>query len=178
MTISMIACVTSDMCIGLYGDLLISLKPDMKHFKEITDGHVVVMGRNTYESLKVKPLPGRTNIIISTTMDEMPPGFFVFKSVDNFLKFYKDYDGEVFIIGGAMIYDAFMPYADKIYLTHVHRHGSTLLSNTHANYNTLVKFPNSLFDYDWDIQKTPDTMCLDRTFGIVHYNFLTLTKKV
>lgn len=178
MKISAIACVTSDMCIGIDNRLIMPLKADMKHFKEVTGGHVVVMGRNTYESLPVKPLPGRTNIIISTTMDEMPPGFFVFKSVEDFLNHFKEYDEEVFVIGGAKIYDAFMPYIDKIYLTHVHCNGVAMLNNIHANYDRLVKFPSSLFDYEWDIQRSIDNMALDRNWGIVHYNFLTLIKKV
>ena len=176
MKISMIACVTSDMCIGVDNRLLVPLKPDMNHFKLLTTGHVIVMGRKTYESLP-NVLPNRTNVIISSTMTEAPEKCQLYHSVDEFMEAYRDYDGEVFIIGGATLYDQFMPYASKIYLTHVHRDGITLLNNNHFNYTNLVKFPSSVCDYDWDFQKSVDEVCIDRQFGIVHFNFLTLVKR-
>lgn len=176
MKISMIACVTSDMCIGVDNRLLISLQPDMNYFKQVTSGHTVVMGKNTYLSLPGKrPLSGRNNVIISSTLKDIQ-GFTVFKSVQEFIDAYKEKDDEVFIIGGASIYDAFMPYAEKIILTHVHRDGITLLNNKDIDYEKVVRFPRSVYDYKWDIYKSDDEVCLDERYGIVHYNFLTLCK--
>ncbi len=177
MRISLIACVTSDMCIGVDGQLLIPLKPDLEHFKMMTTGHVIVMGKNTYMSLPDKnPLPNRTNVIISTSMKEAPEGFQLYKSVNDFINDYREYDGEIFVIGGAQIYDAFMPFAEKVYLTHVHRDGMALLAEEYPDYYNVTRFPDSVYDYKWDIRKSVDEVCLDRKFGIVHYNFLTLHK--
>lgn len=177
MKIYMIACVTSDMYIGYRNNLLVSLKNDMSHFKQLTMGHMVVMGKNTYLSLPdKKPLPGRVNMIISTTMDEAPEGFSLCHSVNDFLDRYRYYGGTVFVIGGAKIYDAFMPFVEKIYLTHVHRTISELYSENEIDYSALVKFPDSVCKYSWDFQKSMDECCIDEKHGIVHYNFLTLTR--
>lgn len=178
MKIFMIACVTSDMYIGYNNNLLVSLKPDMAHFKQITMGHTVVMGKNTYLSLPdKKPLPHRTNVIISTTMSEAPEGFKLFHSVNDFLNAYHDYDGTVFVIGGAKIYDAFMPFAEKVYLTHVHRTVRDLYSGDEIDYTKLTKFPDSVYEIKWYLQISVDEICLDKRFGIVHYNFLTLLRR-
>ena len=160
MRISLIACVTSDMCIGVDGQLLIPLKPDLEHFKMMTTGHVIVMGKNTYMSLPdKKPLPNRTNAIISTSMKEAPKGFQLYKSVNDFINDYHEYNGEIFVIGGAQ------------------RDGIALLAEEYPDYCNVTKFPDSVYDYSWDFQKSVDEVCLDRKFGIVHYNFLTLIRK-
>lgn len=178
MKIFMIACVTSDMYIGYRNNLLVSLKPDMNHFKQATMGHTVVMGKNTYLSLPgKKPLPHRTNVIISTTMSEAPEGFKLFHSVNDFLNAYHDYEGTVFVIGGSKIYDAFMPFAEKIYFTHVQRTIAELYSEDEIDYSALVKFPNSLCKYSWDFQRSVDECCIDEKFGIVRYCFLTLLRR-
>lgn len=183
MKISMIACVTTDMCIGFSNKLLISLKPDMNHFKMMTMSRVVVMGSNTYRSLPdMKPLPGRTNVIISRKMAEAPEGFEVYHSVEEFMEAYRDRDDEIFIIGGAGVYDAFMPYAGKIYLTHVHLDSVSLIQRMYGEYGsgsliTGTMFPKSVYKYQWDLQKSVDEVCLCEEYGIVRYNFLTLVKK-
>lgn len=178
MKLYMIACVTSDMYIGYNNNLLISMKPDMNHFKQITMGHMVVMGKNTYLSLPdKKPLPHRMNVIISTTMSEAPEGFKLFHNVNDFLNMYHDYEGIVFVIGGAKIYDAFMPFVEKVYLTHVHRTIKDLYSDDEIDYTKLTKFPDSVFEIQWDSQRSVDESYLDRRFGIVHYNFLTLLRR-
>ena len=174
MNITMIACVTSDMYIGCHNNLLVSLKPDMNHFKQVTMGHIVVMGKNTYLSLPDrKPLLGRTNVIISSTMENAPKGFLLYHAIDEFLHAYDEYKDEIFIIGGSKIYDAFMPYARKIILTHVHR----TLGELDINYSSLVKFPDSIYKYKWDMQKSVDECCLHERYGLVHYNFLTLVRR-
>lgn len=178
MKIYMISCVTSDMYIGYRNNLLVSLKPDMNYFKMLTMGHVVVMGKNTYLSLPGrKPLPNRTNVIISTTMQEAPEGFELYHDVDHFINAYHEYSGEVFVIGGSKIYDAFMPFAEKIYFTYVQRTIAELYSEDEIDYSALVKFPNSLCKYSWDFQRSVDECCIDEKFGIVHYCFLTLLRR-
>lgn len=109
-------------------------------------------------------------------MKEAPEGFQLYKSVNDFINDYHEYNGEIFVIGGAQIYDAFMPFAEKVYLTHVHRDGIALLAEEYPDYYNVTKFPDSVYDYKWDIRKSVDEVCLDRKFGIVHYNFLTLCK--
>lgn len=178
MTISMIACVTSDMYIGVGNELLISILPDMEYFKLTTMGHVIVMGKNTYLSLpKQKPLPNRVNVIISSTMQEQPEGFIVFHSVEDFIETYKDYASEIFVIGGARIYDAFMPYVSKIYLTHIHRL-ATELPKVREGAGPLVKFPDSFYDYLWDTKSAVTETYFDKKHGVVRYEFLTLKKVI
>lgn len=97
------------------------LRADMKHFSELTTGKDVVMGRNTYESLppKYRPLPGRRNWIVSRTADllSFPPNCFIVRNPHELLL--KAGGREVFVMGGAQIYRAFLPYASRMILTHV-----------------------------------------------------------
>ena len=105
--------------IGKGGDLIWHLSNDLKHFKEVTSGHTVIMGYNTYRSLPgQKPLPKRRNIIISSRLKEVPEGFEVANSILDAMKMVFN-EEEVFIIGGGMIYEQFLPMADKLYLTKI-----------------------------------------------------------
>ena len=110
-------------------------------------------------------------------MSEAPEGFKLFHSVNDFLNAYHDYDGTVFVIGGAKIYDAFMPFVEKVYLTHVHRTIRDLYSGDEIDYTKLTKFPDSVYEIKWYLQISVDEICLDKRFGIVHYNFLTLLRR-
>jgi len=109
--------------IGRDNRLLWQLPEDLKRFKRITDGHPVVMGRKTWESLpeKFRPLPGRTNIVVSRQHDFAASGATVVHSLDDALAWAETAPGaeEVFIIGGAQLYAAALPYADRLYLTSV-----------------------------------------------------------
>lgn len=115
MAFSMIAAVGKNLELGKNGDLCFHLKKDMNFFKETTKGHPVIMGGNTFRSLK-KPLPGRTNIVLSRSED-FPDGVEVYHSKDEIVAKYKDSDA--FIIGGAKIYEMFLPDSKKIYLTEI-----------------------------------------------------------
>jgi dihydrofolate reductase len=113
--ISMIVAMAKNRVIGGGNRLPWNLPPDLAHFRKITWGHKVVMGRRTYESIG-KPLPGRENILLSRRLDNPPdPDIRVVTSVEEVLALAKD--EEVFIMGGATLYQAFLPYADRIYLT-------------------------------------------------------------
>jgi dihydrofolate reductase len=119
MIISIIAVVGKNNEIGKGNELLCRLPADLKHFKEITAGHTVIMGRKTFESLPKGPLPNRRNIVISRNKDLKIEGAEVYSSLDYALIKLLD-ENEVFVIGGAQIYKQVLPIADKLYLTKIH----------------------------------------------------------
>lgn len=102
--------------IGSDNRLLWHLPKDLKHFKEITSGHPVIMGRKTYESIG-KPLPNRTNIVVSRKKDWFEEGILIVGSIKEAVKFAKKIDEEIFIIGGGTIYDQTMEIVDKLEVT-------------------------------------------------------------
>lgn len=102
--------------IGSDNQLLWHLPKDLKHFKEITSGHPVIMGRKTYESIG-KPLPNRTNIVVSRKKDWFEEGILIVGSIKEAVKFAKKIDEEIFIIGGGTIYDQTMEIVDKLEVT-------------------------------------------------------------
>lgn len=115
----MIAAVASNGVIGKENALPWHIGADMKHFKQITTGHAIVMGRKTFESIG-RALPNRRNIVLSRTLaPEDAPGCEVVGSVDDLDKLGIAGGEEVIVIGGAQIYKAFMPMATTLYITHV-----------------------------------------------------------
>jgi len=118
MKISMIACVGKNLELGKNNDLIWHLPNDLKYFKKVTEGSVVVMGKNTYLSLSGL-LKNRKNVIISRTLELDNQDVEIYKSLAEFFKVYKDYQEEIFIIGGATLYKQFLEYATKLYLTEV-----------------------------------------------------------
>lgn len=119
--ISLIAAASKNRVIGNNGEIPWYLPDDFKHFAKITKGHTVIMGQKTYESIIKSlghPLPDRKNIILSFQADFIAPGCTVFNSIEKALDEVKE-EKEVFIIGGGKIYESFLPYANKIYLTEV-----------------------------------------------------------
>jgi len=113
---TIIAAIGKNRELGKDGKLIFHIKEDMEFFRDVTMGHMVVMGRKTWESLPGK-LPGRENIVISSHDFEGPDD--IIHNLDMFIAEYKNNDEEVFIIGGGSIYRTFLPYANKIYLTTV-----------------------------------------------------------
>jgi len=91
----------------------------MKRFKDLTLGQVVIMGRKTYESLptKFRPLPDRINIVVTKNQNWKMPGCLISNSLDEAILKAKEFNKEIFIIGGASIYSQGLKYADKLYLT-------------------------------------------------------------
>jgi len=116
--ISIIVAVAQNNVIGKNNDLLWHIPRDMKHFKETTTGHHIISGRKTFESFG-KPLPKRTNIIITRNKNYLQDGCIVVNSLENAINYAKN-DTEIFIIGGGEIYKQALNYADRIYLTKVH----------------------------------------------------------
>lgn len=114
--ISLIASVSQDYGLGKDGHLLWQIPEDMRFFRQTTLGHPVIMGRKTYESIG-HPLPQRQNIILSR--GDVNGDVEVCHSRAEVEKFLQDYEGEVFIIGGASLYEMFLDAATHIYLTEV-----------------------------------------------------------
>ncbi|SHL04441.1 dihydrofolate reductase [Hymenobacter psychrotolerans] len=117
--LAFVVAIAENNVIGNDNQLLWHLPDDLKHFKRLTQGHPVVMGRRTYESIG-RPLPNRTNIVVTRQADWQADGCEVAYSVPDALEQATQLDAEVFVIGGAEIYRQALPAADIIYLTEVH----------------------------------------------------------
>lgn len=117
--ISMIVAMAEGNAIGHQQDLLCYLPADLKHFKQITTGHPIIMGRKTFESLPNGALPNRKNIVISRNTELQFDNVTMTNSLQEALDAAAG-DEEVFIIGGASIYEAALPIADRMYLTFIH----------------------------------------------------------
>lgn len=116
--ISIIAAISENRALGKNNKLLWHIPDDLKHFKEITSGHPVIMGRTTFESLGSKPLPGRTNIVVTRNKKYQMPNCLVAHSLEEAIDIGKNLDRqEIFIIGGGQIYREAIDMADKLYLT-------------------------------------------------------------
>ncbi len=118
MIVTLIVAVSSNNVIGKNNQLIWHLPADMKHFKQLTTGHTVFMGRKTYDSIG-KPLPNRRNIVISRNIKNIA-GCEVVASLEDGLKLCAD-EEEIFVIGGAEIYRQALPIANQIELTRVHQ---------------------------------------------------------
>lgn len=121
MIISIISAIANNNEIGKKNELLWNLPIDMKHFKETTSGHPVIMGQKTFESIG-RPLPNRRNIILTKDINFKSEGIEVVYSLeelDKLLVETTNEDEEVFVIGGGQIYRLFINKADRLYITHV-----------------------------------------------------------
>lgn len=116
--LSIIVAIARNNAIGKDNDLLWHISDDLKRFKALTSGHPVVMGRNTWNSLPRRPLPKRRNIVL--THDEVfcDDGVEVAHSISEVFNLLCD-EEESFIIGGGAIYKEFLPFVQKLYVTHV-----------------------------------------------------------
>jgi dihydrofolate reductase len=116
-SLELVAAVAANGVIGRAGGLAWHLPDDLKHFKALTLGHPILMGRSTYESIG-RPLPGRRSIVISTRLTEPPhPGVELAHSLDEALQMTAATAGPVFVIGGAILYAAALPHARVMHLT-------------------------------------------------------------
>lgn len=129
--ISAIVAVDNDWGIGFNGNLLEHIPEDMKYFVHLTTGNVVIMGRKTWDSLPRKPLPNRTNIVITSNpnMDNDAEFMDLF---DTKLYLIYNKNDDIFIIGGGQIYKELLPYCDSVYITKIYK--------DHENVDTY--FPN------------------------------------
>jgi len=122
MQISIIAAVTKNRVIGKGNDLPWHLPDDMKFFMQTTNGHHVIMGRKNYESLpdKFKPLPNRTNIVVTHQKNYGAPGCTIVHQLNDGISLAKNSgEEELFVIGGAEIYKLALPMTDVLYLTEI-----------------------------------------------------------
>ena len=114
--ITIVVAMGLDNEIGADNQLLWHLPTDLKHFKEMTSEHPIIMGRKTYESIG-KPLPNRTNIVVSRKQDWFEEGILIVGSVKEAVKFAKKIDEQVFILGGGNIYEQTLDLTDKLEVT-------------------------------------------------------------
>lgn len=160
-----IVCVNLSNSIGNDNNgLLYNIKNDLKHFKELTSGNIIVMGKNTYDSLPNGCLPNRVNVVMSKKLSSSQDNFLVahsFSDVNDICKKYPDKD--CFIIGGGSIYEQAIQLGlcDTIYMT--------LVEDT---YDGLIKFPE-LNKSDW---KEVDRERYFDEKNKLYYNFITLIK--
>lgn len=119
MNISLIWAMADDRVIGIENRLPWKLPADMKWFRQHTLGKSIVMGRKTFESFGSRPLPERTNIVITRDKNYQAEGTIVVNTIDEALKAAGDAE-EVMIIGGASFYEQMLPKADRLYVTQVH----------------------------------------------------------
>lgn len=158
---NMIAAVDSKWAIGNKNKLLISIPADMKMFRQETMGKVVVMGRKTLESFPgQKPLPKRTNIVLTAKKDYNAGDAVVVHSIDELMEELKKYDtNDIYIIGGETIYRQMLPYADVCHITKIDR-----------EYEADAYFPNLDMDEEWEITAESDEQVyFDTTYAFVKY---------
>ena len=159
--ISAIVAVDKNWGIGFEGQLLERLPPDMKYFKEITSNNAVVMGRKTWDSLPLKPLPNRLNLIITKNPIGKPiEKDYQFVDMGAAIEIITtDIKTDVFVIGGGEIYKQLLPYCDRVYVTQILK--------SHDNVDTY--FPNLDKDPQWEVSTCTEL----RDYGNIPYAFLT-----
>ncbi|MBA5629374.1 dihydrofolate reductase [Moheibacter lacus] len=118
--ITIIVAKAENNVIGNENQLIWHLSSDLKRFKSLTSGHPILMGRKTYESIG-KPLPNRTNIVITRNEEWKEVGVFTSNSLEEAIKKAKEFDDEIFILGGGNIYKQSMKFADFLEITEVHQ---------------------------------------------------------
>ena len=118
--ISIIVAVSEDWGIGKDNELLWHISEDLKRFKKLTLGNTVIMGKKTWESLPWRPLPGRKNIVLTDDPNECIDFSVTAYSIEDALSKCEK-EEEIFIMGGGSVYRQFMPIADRLYITHVHK---------------------------------------------------------
>lgn len=118
--IAIVVAAAENNVIGKDNDLIWHLPADLKHFKNLTMGHPMIMGRKTYEAIG-KPLPGRTSIVVTSQQDYKAEGCVVVHSLEEAIAKGRELDQvQVSIIGGANIYEQALRFTDKVYLTRIH----------------------------------------------------------
>lgn len=116
--ITIIAAIGKNNELGKDNQLLWHLPNDLKRFKNLTSGHPIIMGRKTYESLG-KPLPNRTNIVVSRRDDWFEEGILIVPTIKEAIKHAKKINEDIFIIGGGNIYEQTIDLADQLEITQV-----------------------------------------------------------
>lgn len=139
----MIVAVDENWAIGNKGQLLCHISEDLKYFKKKTTGKVVIMGRKTLESLPGgKPLPNRTNVILTTDPNFEKDGCIVVHNVEEVLALKEKFnDGDLMVTGGASVYEQLLPYCDTCYITKIHERfeADTHISNLDKNEDFIIR---------------------------------------
>ena len=163
MKVSLIVAVSKNDVIGKDNDLIWHLPNDMKFFKETTTGHHVIMGRKNFESIphRFRPLPNRTNIIVTRQSDYIAEGCYVVNSLEEALEIAKkNRDKEPFVIGGGQIYKLSLErdLIDRIYLTRINHSfdGDTFFPELNSNWEQIkredcFKDDNHKYDYSFRV---------------------------
>lgn len=162
----MIAVVAADKnwAIGHKGDLLVKIPNDMKFFRKLTTGNVIVMGRKTLESFpNAQPLPNRVNIVMTKNPDYNPKGCVIVHSEEELMEELKNYLGkQVFLIGGASIYKQFLHLCEEAYVTRID-----------YAYQADCHFPNLDEMEDWELYEEGE----EETFFSIEYYFNKYRRK-
>lgn len=160
--ISIIVAIAQNNAIGKDNKLLWHISEDLKRFKKITTGHTIVMGKNTFLSLPNGVLPNRVHIVITDVKGEQFDGCITAYSIEDALEKF-DNNEEVFIIGGGMIYKQFLPLANRLYLTVVHK-----------DFEADTFFPDINYDEWKEVSKEIFEASGGNDFG---YSYLILERK-
>ena len=159
-----IAAVDKNWAIGYRGKLLTSIPEDMKLFKNETTGNVVVMGRKTLESFPGgRPLPNRTNIVLTTFEDYQCKGAIIVHSIDELFDRLSAYDNEkIYVIGGETIYRQLIPYCDR-----------ALITKIDMNYDADAFFPDLDKEDGWELEGESE----EQTYFDLCYTFTQYKNK-
>ena len=164
--LNIIACINDKLVLGKDNDLLYRLPSDLKHFKALTTNNVVIMGKKTYESLPVKPLPNRVNIVLTSDVNLNVENGHVCQSIEECLEICRILytDKKIFIIGGASIYRQFLALGiiDTMFISHVY-----------DDADGDVYFPNVFHNGEWEVEDEflpKDTSKDDKPYSIIVYN--------
>lgn len=147
--ISLIFAMDINNLIGKDNDLPWHYSEDLKYFKTVTSGKKVVMGENTFFSIVNrigKPLPNRENYVATLTNDFNYPNVNVINDLISFLETIKDVSEEYFIIGGKRIYELSLPYADRLYITHINKEYEGNVYFPKINYSEYKKIKSNKID--------------------------------
>lgn len=156
----MIAVLSADKnwAIGYKGDLLVKIPNDMKMFRKLTTGNVIVMGRKTLESFpNSQPLPNRVNIVMTQNPDYQAKGCVIVHSTEELLEELKNYpDKQIYVVGGESIYRELLPYCEEAYVTRID-----------YEYQADRYFPNLDEMEDWEMYEEGE----EETFFSIEYYF-------
>lgn len=164
--LNIIACINDKLVLGKDNGLLYNLPSDLKHFKSLTTDNVVIMGKNTYDSLPIKPLPKRVNIVLTSDKTLEVSDGHVCQSIEECLELCRTSysDKKIFVIGGASIYRQFLNLGivDKMFISHVY-----------DDAEGDVYFPDVFHNGEWEVEDESlpkDSSKDDKPYSIIVYN--------
>ena len=161
--ISIIVAIAQNNGIGKENKLLWHLSADLKRFRQITTGHTVIMGKNTFLSLKGGPLKNRRNLVISDNHSDRFEGCEMVFSIEEALG-RCDEDRESFVIGGASIYRQFLPFASRLYITRVHKAFEADTFFPVIDPEEWIEISREVPEYDGEHEFTYDFIVLQRKY--------------